>query len=494
MALNKVAPHEVLSGGTGRFVVAGDLFLNTDVPHQSWSTSAFGYEWDDALDAKTSSAVDVYGTIFGSSALGTGQYAGEPLWPLDACFESEGIQPGGPTGPTYPSTQDPTVQMSCTENAGSSTVDYNALQNTWPQFSDPLQASGAPPSPVGSTVGCPGMAPQTFGPVTQVPGTTTELMPGTYTSPVDLTSDAVLNDCPGGFPGIYNFDAGLAIDPQAGASVTGSDIVIATQSPYPMAGNVPGSLVNGVFVPDGPGNGALCLPLSTMTSVSSGNGTPMPEATSSAPCGGTSPTTYGVVAYSDQPVAPDPSESGTGDNFSLVVGGAGSVNLTGPTSGAYGGTNSTPGIVLYQDPDTQANFGFNAEAGDSATIQINGVVYNASLANYGAAAPLDYWDGVGGGVPFYAGGTLQAGYGTGWSNGPPQSAGSVTLNGTAVVDDFNTDGGTTLTILGRPYSWPAGTTVTATAARSVGSAHRQVKRTRRFSRHRGGRRGREGWR
>jgi hypothetical protein len=112
--------------------------------------------------------------------------------------------------------------------------------------------------------------------------------------------------------------------------------------------------------------------------------------------------------------------------------------------------------VLYQDPNTEANYGFNAEAGDSAAITLTGVVYNASLANYGANAPLDYWDGEGGGIPFYGGGTLQTGFGAGWTSatGPTPSGGSVTLNGTAIVDDFNTDGNTNITILGQPYKVP----------------------------------------
>jgi hypothetical protein len=131
------------------------------------------------------------------------------------------------------------------------------------------------------------------------------------------------------------------------------------------------------------------------------------------------------------------------------------VTLTGPSTGAYGG-DGADGIVLYQDPNTAANYGFDAEAGDAAKITINGVVYNASLPNYGVGGPLDYWDGVGGGVVFYQGGTLQTGFGTGWSNGPAQSGGSVTLNGTAVVDDFNTDGTTNITIAGGTYTPPNG--------------------------------------
>ncbi|MGH9018650.1 MAG: hypothetical protein ACRDY1_12950, partial [Acidimicrobiales bacterium] len=84
-----------------------------------------------------------------------------------------------------------------------------------------------------------------------------------------------------------------------------------------------------------------------------------------------------------------------------------------------------------------------------------GVVYDASLTDYGADAPLDYWDGTGGGIPFYAGGTLQAGYGTGWSDGPAESGGSVTLAGTAVADDFDTAGTTDMAIIQSPYSLPS---------------------------------------
>jgi hypothetical protein len=175
-----------------------------------------------------------------------------------------------------------------------------------------------------------------------------------------------------------------------------------------------------------------------------------PEA---SPCAGTSPAEYGTVAYDDSSFSPDPSETGTGTNFSALVGGAGTVSLTGPTTGAYGGSGSD-GIVFYQDPDTPANYGFDAGTGDSAAITVNGVVYNASLPNYGNGGPLDYWDGIGGGVPFYQGGTLQTGFGTGWSDGPAVSGGSVTLNGTAVVDDVNTDGTTDMRIVGGTYSPP----------------------------------------
>jgi type II secretory pathway pseudopilin PulG len=460
LALNQVGPHEILGGGTGTFVVSGTIFVNSDVSNQPWTSSADNLEWDDAIDAKTSSNLYVYGPV--DTVAGT--YNGEALWPLDHCFQPAGAQGGSAPGTSYasgdpsgPGSQLPVVKLSCSESSGSVTFDYNSLTNNWPKKSDPLSAFDAPANPLNPTtnVACPGSpSTSTYG---YVAPNTPVLTPGIYTQAVELTGSTTFQDCPGGYPGIYRFEDGLWINPQSSTDVvTGSDVVIATQTPYPVAGNVPGAFnALATFVASGAGNGAPCLPPATMTSAASGNGTPRPEASSQA-CGGTGPTTYGVTAYGDSTFVPDSSMSGTGNNFSLMVGGAPGalVNLSGPTTGPYAGVDGSPGIVLYQDSATQANYGFNAEAGDAATIGLTGVVYNASLSNYGQGSPADYWDGPGGGIPFYAGGTLQTGYGAGWSSGPQQSSGSVTLNGTAIVDDFNTDGDTNITIVGAPYQVP----------------------------------------
>jgi hypothetical protein len=350
----------------------------------------------------------------------------------------------------------PFVKLSCTVPGGSVTFDYNSMTNNSPQITDPLAVTAAPANPLNTStnIACPGSpSAPSYGAIAPTTGV---LTPGEYTQPVELTGSVTFQDCPGGYPGIYRFDQGLWINPQSPSdTVTGSDIILSTQNPYPVAGNVPGSGVGAAFSPSGGGNGAPCLPSSTMTSKASGNGSPVSE-TSSHACGGTSPTTYGVTAYGDSTIAPDSSMSGTGNNFSLMIGGVSGaqVNLTGPTTGPYSGVHGAPGIVLYQDSGTQANYGFNAEAGDAATINLTGVVYNVSLSNYGQGSPADYWDGPGGGIPFYAGGTLQTGFGAGWSAGPAQSSGSVSLNGTAIVDDFNTDGNTNITILGAPYQVP----------------------------------------
>lgn len=475
LALNQVGPHEILGGGTGTFVVDGTIFVNSDVSQQPWTSSSANLQWDDAIDAKTSSNLYVYGPV----ETVAGMDNGEALWPLDHCFQGAGPQGGAnpgtlfaPGDPTGPGAALPLEQPPCMVGGQRSpvTFDYNSLTNTSAQITDPLGAPGAPAPPSAATTACPQLGVAT-NPTPQVVGGVTQLLPGDYTSKVELTGSVNFQDCSGfategldpgegAYPGIYRFEQGLWINPGPGDTVTGSNVVLDTVLPYPVAGNVPGSGAGAAFAASGAGNGAPCLPSSTMTSNASGNGTPQSETpqppTAANACGGTSPTTYGVTAFGDSCICVDSSMTGTGNNFSLIIGGASNatVDLTGPTTGPYAGVDSSPGIVLYQDPGTQANFGFNSEAGDSAAITLTGVVYNASLTNYGQNSPADYWDGVGGGIPFYAGGTLQTGYGAGWSNGPAQSSGSVTLNGTAIVDDFNTDGNTNITILGQPYEVP----------------------------------------
>ncbi len=112
--------------------------------------------------------------------------------------------------------------------------------------------------------------------------------------------------------------------------------------------------------------------------------------------------------------------------------------------------------MLYQDPDTQTNYGFDAEPGDAATITLTGVVYNASLANYGASSPQDYWDGEGGGIPFYAGGTLQTGFGAGWASRPGAVPRRARSRSTALPSSMTSTptGAPNITILGQPYQVP----------------------------------------
>jgi hypothetical protein len=61
LALNKVGPHEILGGGTGTFVVSGNIFLNTDVSNQPWTSSFDSYSGTTASTPRptaTSSCTD----------------------------------------------------------------------------------------------------------------------------------------------------------------------------------------------------------------------------------------------------------------------------------------------------------------------------------------------------------------------------------------------------------------------------------------------------
>jgi len=82
ISLNKSGPHAILGGGTGTFIVNGDVIVNSNVANQPWTESWNSWQYDDAIDAKSGSNLYVYGTINTVS----GTYTGEPLWRLDLCF------------------------------------------------------------------------------------------------------------------------------------------------------------------------------------------------------------------------------------------------------------------------------------------------------------------------------------------------------------------------------------------------------------------------
>ncbi len=169
------------------------------------------------------------------------------------------------------------------------TIDYNNIEPSSTQISDPLASTEAPPSPLNlsTNVACPGDAgPTVYNNISGVLSGTQSLSPGIYPNPVELTGSATFADCAGpdgGYPGIYVFTQGLWINPQSsGDTVTGSNVVIATGgqggTPYPLAGNVPGSVnSSGAFTASGTGNGAPCLPAGTKTSTASGWGNNIDE-------------------------------------------------------------------------------------------------------------------------------------------------------------------------------------------------------------------------
>jgi len=136
--------------------------------------------------------------------------------------------------------------------------------------------------------------------------------------------------------------------PDPGDQVTGLNVIIGTQSPYPLAGNVPGSLSGGTFTATGAGQRRAVSAVEH------------PEQ-----CGqwrGERDVVDGVQWDQLQPVrrhrvddkatAVDPNIVGTRRQplpHDRRRGGS-SVNLSGPTSGPYAGTDGSPGIVFYQGP------------------------------------------------------------------------------------------------------------------------------------------------
>jgi hypothetical protein len=474
VALDEVSPHQVLGGGKGSFNVYGTLAANSTVPYDPWGSNHNGKRYVDVVDAKGDSNLILHGDM---------QIVGNN-WPLDWCFGVNSV--GGDSGTLYNGT--PPNNPICYGGSGSANVNlqYNHIINpNSSPLADPLgvgsggsgladpfdKASGA-----GFTQGlCLGQSqPPSISALPAEVGGITTLQPGDYTFPVILPDTAHpsgnvrLADCSGAFqldpntiavyPGAFRFEQGVYFSPPVGASVKGNNVMVGTGAPVPVAGNVPGSTSNNgngngngnnVFVASGTGNGAPCFPSGVTTTAGAA------ETDGSHKCGGTS--NYGVITRNQSSFQIDNNTYGTGGNFSLMLGGAGTIKLSAPTTGPF------KDIALFQNRKVPGNFGFNAVAGDSAAITIdsfNGsaVVYNVSLpcrgypmvsgsctnsSNKPASNPFDYWDD---GITFHNGGTLQAGIGAG--NHPNPSSGSVTINGPCIVEDFNTDGNTTITIDG----------------------------------------------
>ncbi len=426
VALDKVGPHSILGNGQGSFTVHGDIFANSSVPNNPWtSTQAGGYSYADVIDAKDNSNLTVYGNLISVTGM-----------PFDWCFGTKSV-PANVARPNgwNEATQGPWNTPAC--SVGNVKLAYEHYVVNQAQVNDPVGSAITDPIASTGVALCPG---QSSAPQYNSPPGGSVLQPGVYNYPVLITASTQLADCTGaldptssGYPGVFRFMKGLYVNTAPGATVQGYNILIATGSPYPMAGNVPGTVSRaGVFTPSGTaGNGAPCFP----------SGSPDVDGTSPL-CAGASSTLKGVVSRNQKSFNPD-GYWGTGTNFSLIVGGTGTVTLTAPSYGLYNG------MSFFQARGTSGNFGFDAEAGDSAAITVTGTVYNNSVSSYGSGLPQEYWDV---GTIFYPGGIVQTGMGTGSSQ--TASSGSVTINGTCIVDDFVTDGNSTITVNGAPYTLP----------------------------------------
>jgi hypothetical protein len=515
VALDQVNPHQVLGGGRGAFDVFGTIFANSSVPYHPWDASLHQCDPQPPANGNysacpTKSYIDVVDAKGGSQLIlhGEMQTVGG-TFPLDWCFGTTaagwGVENGGPpNNPAPPGAHTPDPYNNALCHGGTSvTLKYDHIATSKAQIADPLDPSqGGFNDPFVTTAPgngyydglCPGQAsPQPYPPTGSGIATTIlnaglgtvsstgvlVLEPGDYANPIQPFSIAgvtkvVFDDCAGfgysGYPGIFRFQGGLDLRPGTNQSATGSNVMIATANPFPLAGNVPGSVSGGKFVASGTGNGAPCQPGGSGASPKMFNDSTGKNAFDSTKlCGGTASLPggpyYSSLTYrmggAGGSSSVDPTPYGTGTNFSLILGGLGPITLGAPQSGPF------KGIAAFQKRSVPANFGFDSQPGDAAAITVNGLVYNASETCYGyakknpgqpaspancdtaashaAADPFDYWDD---GIPFRDGGILQTGLGASPSY-PSPSGGSVTVNGPTVVADFNTDGNTTIVIDGR---------------------------------------------
>jgi hypothetical protein len=486
-SIDPTGPHAILGGGSGTFVVSGDMYINTNT--RTWAGTEPGYDqqtqasasllYNDSLDAKGHSNIYIFGTIHSpdmplDTCFGTGSSRGAPF-DVPLAGQAVQYQSGVPI-----SAQQANQAPPC--NVLSPTVEYDGIDNSWKPRGDPLNppTGGSLPDPLATgneTLGtCPGQPYPTYTSASQVPGwvkslTTGQdtyplpLKPGVYAYPMKITSSVDFADClgiydtspsnNGTFPGLFRFPSGLQIDLKKSSDVVrGNNVMFATGNPLPIPGNVPGTFNSGtgVFTATGTGNGGPCVPYAAQSNDNGGTNRADADQ-SAAACPGTvgmyPSINYAVntVPASRPPAGPD----GTGSNFSVVIGGVvgSKVTLAPPYAGAFNQ------VLFFQNRTTAANYGFDAMPGDGATDNLTGLIYNASRP---ASTPFGFWDPTG--IPFNSGGTLQAGYGitsnsgSGWN--PSTSSSSVTVNGICIVDDFNTDGATDITILGTTYKFPNG--------------------------------------
>ncbi len=188
VALASSGMHTIYGGGSGQFVVNGDI-----LDESTGNPGPNGYA--DTVDNFQSSATIIHGEM---QSVATN--------PLDPCF-----YPAGAT------------EATCARHT-SEYIEYDGgIVGGVPPAPDPLAYVAAPPS---SAAAC---APATSPTVFNTSPSSGTLTPGVYTSQVTLTGDATLADC-GGQPGLYIFEGGLAVCPGAGQTVTATDVTLYSEA------------------------------------------------------------------------------------------------------------------------------------------------------------------------------------------------------------------------------------------------------------------------
>lgn len=353
VALAPSGIHTIFGGGSGQFVVHGDIMDDS----AGNANGPDGYA--DTVDDFQASSTVITGHLYAVAA-----------HPLDPCFYPAG-----------------TTVSTCASHTSGSIAYAAGMVGGLAYMPDPLSYIAAPSN---AAAACAPAQTATIDP----PVVGGVYSPGVYKYRPVITTSATLADCSGA-PGIYIFEDGVAICPGSGDTVTGTDVMLFSDSGAATTSPVPPP-------PD------------------AGPATPPAPAGAGGGCG---------------------SSSGSGDG--VQIGGEGSVTLSGPTSGPWSH------LVLYQDRGAQANIGLDDSADDSATIHITGAIYDNS-------DPTGSAQGAGiliSGQLLANGPQGPGGPGSGTTTST-SGGGSIQIDGMVVVDAFSTNGTANLTITYDPAQVP----------------------------------------
>ncbi|HUY97094.1 MAG TPA: pilus assembly protein TadG-related protein [Verrucomicrobiae bacterium] len=452
-SLGRFGLHTIYAGGSGTFIVDGDINDNSGgctpgtVGNSPFSPSGpcLGVDtYGDTMDAFSSGTIGIYGTINAVDST-----------PLDPCY-SHPNNPGHypvysyPTNPpsalpnnaapqstfTFQGVTSPCGETGVTRSPKD--INYNAINpNASAITNDPL---GYLPTPTSSSTICAGGSLNTVG-GSPIYNSGAVLNPGEYTGPVVVNGNATFHSCPNGQPGRYIFDQGIEICPQASGQSVAS-------------GNAPTDPAGSAF--DG---GVTLYSAGLFTGVSPDSCPSLgvgqdgdTEAASPNDPDGDSPVmqlTQIVTPGAASPLWPVM-------NYGITVGGVdgSTVDLQGPGAG----DGQWGQVVLFQNrsASSPANIGFDAGYMDGAAVSLTGDVYDASMnspvvpisseaCNFAPAA-----DGgevvIGNGSTPTVPGQIACQTQASDAISPSCATNCVVIQGVAVVDSFDTTGSANLLI------------------------------------------------
>ena len=480
-SLGEHGAHTILMAGKGVFEVEGTIYDNSDgclAPGAPLNCSTWGQ--GDVIDGKQGGVMYDWGQLEYSAAAVSN--------PWDSCFSgiSESAAAGKNSGNVpsswpvaNPSANPPSYDIQCSPpnnlSGATTTISTDIWVDGWvssgqKQITNQLPAS--PQDPVPGNAGC---GDPSLDGHTSTSGGVTTYYPGVYPNPVVITGNAVFDNCSQELgtnavppqPGIFYFDQGVAIEPGAGDTVSGTGVLLVAAAPIPdsaLANNVgdgepyigygsKNCTINSQgdeVCNNAAGKGYGCSSSHSVTSWAGTNCNADDNAACGTGCFHPNPVSSGQVSCTQYPV----SCAGQGLNDSIYIGGQGTVNLSKPLDGPYNQ------FLLWQISSNMANIGLDNRLGDSSQITLDGVLVDDSNPSGQNLSNEQYWGGEAG-VPFIPGGMLLAGYGiaggsagTNFTCGPGQpgygtpSGCNVTINGLAMVDMFQTEGYTQLAIDG----------------------------------------------